>query len=151
MFPFFLPNQCKQQQPASYLVGCIKAQLTWYASPWLSLCSDPGPPGHRNQVNFSLRSQGKGSTYGRLPRTRHGKAEKGVVSQCDERRGPRSETQLWGQCKCCETLLLEAPSSSCHLLLLHGPEPKTRILEWDEVTKCNGMLKNVSLDPDYWV
>lgn len=75
-----------------HLVGCIKAQLTRYASLWLSLCSDPGPPGCRNQVNFSLRSQGKGSTYGRVPRTHHGKAEKGVVSQCGERRGPQSET-----------------------------------------------------------
>ena len=71
------------------------------------------------------------------------------VSQCGERRGPRSETQLCGPCNAVKLPLSEALPSSCHLPLLRGTLPKTRTPEWNEVTKCSGMLRNVGLELVY--
>lgn len=68
------------------------------------------------------------------------------VSQCGERRDPRSETQLCGPCNAVKLPLSEALPSSCHLPLLRGTLPKTRTPEWNEVTKCSGMLRNVGLE-----
>lgn len=61
------------------------------------------------------------------------------MSQYGERRGPGSETQLWGLCNAVKLLLSEA-LSSCQLPLLHGTLPKTRTPEWNEVTKWVGCL-----------
>ncbi|EFB28994.1 hypothetical protein PANDA_014006 [Ailuropoda melanoleuca] len=51
---------------------------TWL---WSLLAEDCGPPGHQNQVNFSLSCQEKDNPYGRFIGTHHGKSERDV-SQC---------------------------------------------------------------------
>ena len=56
---------------------------------------------------------------------------------------------MMGPCSAMKLPLSEALPCPCHLPLSHGTLPKTRTPEWNGVTRCSGLLRNVGLDPYY--